>query len=89
MANRVRFKGSKAHPLDRFGRRRGWNQKETAAHFGVEYGHFRQLVTGHTGVSFARAALWEKKSRGEVRAVEVLRWHERNKRQPNGERSAA
>lgn len=68
-----------------FGDARGWGYRETAEFFGVPYGTFKQLVCGWTGASYARALLWQKRSRGKVRASEVLAWHHDNRQPPAAE----
>ena len=66
------------HPLVRYGERRGWKGRETAGHFVIKHSTFKQLVSGHTKASFQRASEWEKKSAGEILAIDVMRWQERN-----------
>jgi len=68
------------HPLVQFGERRGWAYLRTARFFRVPYGSFKQLVTGHTGASYRRALAWEKRAKGDFKAIDVLAWHERNRR---------
>lgn len=68
------------HPLVTYGEKRGLTRRQTAAVFSIRYGTFRQLVRGHTGAAFSRAELWEKESGGEVKAIDVMRWQERNRR---------
>ncbi len=68
------------HPLVIFGEKRGLSRRQTAAVFSIPYGTFRQLVRGHTGTAFGRAEEWESLSGGEVKAVDVMRWQERNRK---------
>ena len=76
------------HPLLRYGTRRGWERTRTARFFEIPDSTFKQLVTGHTGPSFSRAEEWERLSSGEVTALDVMRWHERNRKRPSGEAAA-
>ena len=69
------------HPLVRFGRKCGWGYEQTAEFFDVPYSTFKQMVRGWTGCSFRRAESFENKSAGKIRAVAVMRWHERNRRE--------
>ena len=69
------------HPLVRYGEKRGWDYLRTAEFFDVPYGVFKKLVRGFTGCSFPRAEGFEKRAQGKVRALDVLRWHERNRRE--------
>ena len=59
----------------------------TAKHFDVLYGRYRQVVSGHGGVSLEAAQEWAKRSRGEFGAMDVLLWHQR--RRVEGEDRAA
>lgn len=68
------------HPLVQYGEQHGLSRRQTAAVFSIPYGTFRQLVSGHTGAAFARAEEWEDASDGEVRALDVMRWQERNRK---------
>lgn len=78
------------HPLLAFGTRRDWDRRKTAGHFGVPYGRFRKLVTGHEGVSFDGAKAWAERSEGEFSAMDVLTWHSANRRKGgDGEERAA
>ncbi len=73
------------HPLVEYGIKRGLSRIQTAAVFGIEYGTFRQLVSGHTGASWKRAAEWEASSRDMVKATDVMRWQQRNRKPAAGE----
>lgn len=68
------------HPLVVFCVVKGISRREGAAALGVRYGVFRQLVAGHAGTSFARAERWEEKSGGLIKAIDVMRWQERNRK---------
>ena len=68
------------HPLTEYGKQRGLTQQQTAAVFEINYGTFRQLVSGHTGASFSRAEGWEHSSEGAVKAIEVMRWQKLNRK---------
>ena len=63
------------HPLEAYRRRRGWLQAPAAVHFGLSYGRFRQVVSGHSGASFRIAQEWAGRSGGEFSAMDVLLWH--------------
>lgn len=69
------------HPLVKFGESRGWDYLRTARFFRVPYGSFKQLVNGHTGASYKRAAAWEKRSKGAVLVIDVLAWHASHRRE--------
>ena len=68
------------HPLVVYGKARGWNYARTAKFFRIPYSSFRIIVRGLSGVSFERAESIERRSKSEIRAIELLRWHERNRR---------
>lgn len=68
------------HPLVAYGKRRGWAYARTAKFFGFPLGSFRQLVRGFYAMSFDRADQCERRSKGEVEAIEILRWQKRNRR---------
>lgn len=68
------------HPAVLFARSRGWDYAKTAAFLRCPHGVFRQIVRGFCGVSIRRADQWERLSKGEIRAIDLLRWHERNRR---------
>jgi hypothetical protein len=68
------------HPAVVFGKRRGWDYTKTAAALDCEYGAFKQIVRGFRGLSVTRADEWERLSRGELRSIDLLRWHQRNRR---------
>ncbi len=72
------------HPMVDFGRRRSWGYEETASHFGVTYGTFRQIVTGWTGASLATAQEWAKRGSGEFSTLDILLWHQSNRRRYTG-----
>jgi hypothetical protein len=69
-----------AHPLVVYGKGRGWAYARTAKFFRIPYSTYRILVRGLCGISFERAEQCERRSKGEVRAIDLLRWHERNRR---------
>lgn len=71
---------TEAHPLVTFGIERAWSYEKTARFFGFSYGLFRQVVRGFRGVSVTRADRIEKKSHGEIKSIDLLRWHGRNRR---------
>lgn len=75
------------HPCVVYGEKRGWDYARTAKFFGISYGVFKQMVRGFTGCSLSRADGFEKRSKGEIRSIEVLRWHERNRREVGGSAS--
>lgn len=62
------------HPLKKFGEARGWKAKDTAAFFGLSAVRYSQLTGGHGSTTYERALSWEKRSRGEVAAFDVLEW---------------
>lgn len=68
------------HPLVAFCLVRGLSRREGAAALGIKYGEFRRLVTGHACASFRRAETWETRSDGLVKAIDVMRWQERNRK---------
>lgn len=68
------------HPLVVYGKTRGWNYERTAKFFRIPYSTYRILVRGLTGMSFERADAIERRSKSEIRAIELLRWHDRNNR---------
>ena len=72
---------SQPHPLEAFRARRGWPQRQAARHFGIVYGRYRQVVSGHGGASLDAAQGWAKRSRGEFAAYDVLLWHQGRMRQ--------
>jgi hypothetical protein len=67
------------HPLEAYGALRGWRQRETARHFGIPYGRYRQVVSGHGGASLEAAQAWARRSRGEFGALDVLLWHQQRR----------
>jgi hypothetical protein len=69
-----------AHPLVLYGKSRGWNYERTAKFFRISYAVYRVLVRGFSSMSFDRADACEKRSKGEVRAIDILRWQKRNRR---------
>ena len=69
------------HPLVEFADRREWDYSQLAAHFGLEYGVLKKIVRGFTGCSFSRAEHLASRSSGEFQAVDVMRWHQRNRRE--------
>ncbi len=68
------------HPLVLYGKRRGWNYERTAKFFRIPYAVYRVLVRGFTSMSFDRADACERRSKGEVQAIDILRWQKRNRR---------
>lgn len=68
------------HPLVIYGKSRGWKYARTAKFFRIPYSTFRILVRGLCGMSFERADAIERRAKGEIRAIDLLRWHERNRR---------
>jgi hypothetical protein len=68
------------HPLVIYGDSHDLARRQTAAAFRIGYGTFRQIVSGHTGVSWQRAEEWERVSGGEIEAADVMRWQERNRK---------
>lgn len=68
------------HPLALYGWKRGWNHVRTAKFFRIPYAVFRVLVRGFSAMSFERADACEKRSKGEVQAIDILRWQKRNRR---------
>ena len=78
-----------SHPCVDYGGSRGWDYARNAKFFRVPYSGYKKMVRGFTGCSFSRANLFEKRSRGEIQALDVLRWHERHRRVPSGPRVGA
>jgi len=78
------------HPLVAFAEAQSprWNYATAADFFEIPISTFKQMVRGFTGCSFTRADDCEKRSKGRVTALSIMRWHERNKREP-GEATAA
>ncbi len=68
------------HPLERYRSRRGWTQDKSATHFGMPISTYKQVVRAFTGVSPKRADKIESASGGELQAIDILRWHQRNRR---------
>ena len=71
---------SRGHPIVAFGTRRGWSRTETAEYFGIPYGVFRRIVTGWAGISLSRAQDLAAESEGEFSAMDLLLWHQSNRR---------
>ena len=76
------------HPIVVYGRSRGWRYPKIAKFLGVSDVQFRKIVTGWQGLSFSRANTWELKTKGAVRAIDLMRWHERNRRTQPSERAS-
>lgn len=72
------------HPLVIYAENHSLSRSQAAAVFGIPYGTFRQIVSGHAGIAFGRAERWEKASGGEVKAIDVMRWQERNRKSTRG-----
>ena len=77
------------HPVVIYARQRDWDYRRAAKFFRCPYGVFKQIVRGFCGLSVSRADEWERLSNGECRAIDLLRWHERNRRQQEPQGSAA
>lgn len=41
---------------------------------------WRQIIRGFCGLSLSRAEEWERLTKGELRVLDLLKWHERNRR---------
>lgn len=66
---------SETHPLVRYAANHDLERRQVATIFGVPWEVFRCIVTGHSGVSYHRAKEWQKKSKGEISAADVMEWH--------------
>lgn len=62
------------HPIAAYGKRQAWNAAQTASFFGLRKPRYYQLVGAHNSTTYERACDWERRTRGEVRAVDVLAW---------------
>ena len=68
------------HPLVRFGKAREWGYRRTARFFRIPHATFKKLVRGFVGMSLTRAQVCERRAKGEVTAIELLEWHQKNRR---------
>jgi len=66
------------HPLAVYQFAHDMDQREAAAFFKIKYGSYRKIVRGHTRVTYYTAELWEVRSGGELSAVNVMRWQQKN-----------
>ena len=73
---------SDSHPLMRWAEKNKKSREQTAYHFRVSYGVFRQIITGHTNPSMARSVEWEDLGRGAFTWDEVMWWHYENGKTP-------
>ena len=67
------------HPAVVLGRKRGWKYRDTADFLKVDYRQFKKIVRGFQGLSPERAHRWEELSGGELKAIDLLRWHLRSR----------
>jgi hypothetical protein len=63
------------HPLVAYASENYMTREDAADYFGIPYGVFRQIVTGHTGVSFDRAMKLGELSGGLFDAYDIMIWH--------------
>ena len=66
------------HPCAAYADEEGWTQPESARFFRLPLSSYKQLVGGFYRPSWQRARAIEKRSRGEILAEVLLKWHEKH-----------